>query len=118
MSSWTTIVKKNKIINDKSISKSNIKKTTNNTISKKKICSTINDKEINLLFEETNGEILEKYIYELTNNYKKEYNILDNLCSADIEKFFYNYIDRENSIEIKEPETNQDLLDDEDYEFY
>ena len=117
MSSWSTIVKKNKNKNTNTKSgKPDIKKKEDNLINK--LETNMSNQEINLLFEETNGEILEKYIYEVTNIFKKDHTILDNVFAADIENFFYKYIDKLNSIEIKEPEINQDLIDDEDYDLY
>lgn len=123
MSDWITVTKKN--LKEENYSKNcNLSSTTNNSVNNKNILENTNShlsfENIADIFEDEYGNYIEE---EITNvcNYSREYcDFLKNINTGDIEYFFYNYINKEESIpqkykekpvETQEPE----IYSDEDY---
>tara|TARA_Y200000002_G_scaffold375362_1_gene377541 strand:+ start:1924 stop:2298 length:375 start_codon:yes stop_codon:yes gene_type:complete len=105
MSDWVTVTKKqSKEINYSKIHNKVTKTKTNNNITRLNLendSSELSFEEITNIFEDEYGNLIEKGICDVCRENKTNSDLLKNINACDIEYFFYNYINKEESISLK-----------------
>lgn len=76
-----------------------------------------NEKDLNLIFEDTYDDYINEEFYNLMKYLKHNSDILKDVCSGDIVDFFYDYLDVESSVKITDEneEDKNDYYSDEEY---
>lgn len=76
-----------------------------------------NEKDLNLIFEDTYDDYINEEFYNLMKYLKYNSDILKDVCSGDIIDFFYDYLDVESSVKITDEneEDKNDYYSDEEY---
>ena len=137
MSDWVEVTKKTKKTCQKKIQYSNISNVTKinnsnseqlsaqktkdkNQVSLKKNRQEqkkYNEKDLNLIFEDTYDDYINEEFYHLMKYLKHNSDILRDVCSGDIIDFFYDYLDVESSVKITDEneEDKNDYYSDEEY---
>ena len=76
-----------------------------------------NEKDLNLIFEDTYDDYINEEFYNLMKYLKHNSDILRDVCSGDIVDFFYDYLDVKSSVKITDEneEDKNDYYSDEEY---
>jgi hypothetical protein len=101
MSSWSSVViKKNKKTTN-SISREETPARPNINRPSKSLANTMSSSEISTIFEEQYGKYIEDGIKLEYDSHKNISPLLETMSYVEIECFFYEFIDKNNSINIK-----------------
>ena len=123
MSDWVTVTKKQS--KEFSYSKncnrpSKVKNTASTNVNQENNGSHLSYQEITDIFEDEYGDYIEKEVVNICGHNKKYSDLLTKINACDIEYFFYDYINKEDSIPEKykeKPVENQEpeIYSDEDF---
>ena len=131
MADWVEVTKKVKKNPEKKIQFSSISKSkevnntntnyvnNNSVINKNKSYEKkYNEKDLNLIFEDTHSDYLNEQFYDLFRYLKPNSSILQNVNQSDVIDFFYDYFDIESSVKTTEEHNDDNNYYCSDEEYY
>lgn len=132
MADWVEVTKKVKknpekklqfssISKNKEVNNTNTNCVNNNNSVVNKIKShekKYNEKDLNLIFEDTHGDYLNEQFYDLFRQLKPSSGILQNVNQSDVIDFFYEYFDIESSVKTTEEHNDDNNYYCSDEEYY
>jgi hypothetical protein len=132
MADWVEVTKKVKKNPEKKLQFSSISKNkeinthtnyvnnNNNSIVNKNKSheKKYNEKDLNLIFEDTHSDYLNEQFYDLFRHLKPNSSILQNVNQSDVIDFFYDYFDIESSVKTTEEHSDDNNYYCSDEEYY